>query len=57
MTTKSNLRDDEKLTIGEKISEYAFVGSAVVAIIPIWFFVKTCRRLSQEYFSKKNEGK
>ena len=33
-----------------EISEYAFSGSVVVAIIPIWFFAKTCRRLSQEYF-------
>ncbi len=38
-----------------EISEYAFAGSAVVAIIPIWFFVKTCRRLSQQYFSKKDK--
>jgi hypothetical protein len=40
-----------------EISESAFAGSVIVAIIPIWFFAKTCRKLSQEYFSKKNEGK
>lgn len=39
-----------------EISEYAFAGSAVVAIISIWFFVKTCRRLSQEYLSKKDKN-
>ena len=38
-----------------EISDAAFTGAAVVAIISIWFFAKTYRTLSQEYFSKKDK--
>ena len=32
-------------------------GAAIAAIISTWFFAKTCRKHSQEYFSKKEKNK
>jgi hypothetical protein len=44
------------LRVGE-ISDPAVWGAAIAAIISTWFFAKTCRKLSQEYFSKKEKNK
>ena len=40
-----------------EISDPAVWGAAIAATISTWFFAKTCRRLSQEYFSKKEKNK
>lgn len=39
-----------------EISDPAVWGAAIAATISTWFFAKTCRRLSQEYFSKKDKN-
>lgn len=38
------------------IPRLRWVYTVIAAIISTWFFVKTCRRLSQEYFSKKDKN-
>lgn len=43
-------------TPGE-VSDPAVWGAAIAATISTWFFAKTCRKLSQEYFSKKEKNK
>ena len=43
-------------TPGE-VSDPAVWGGGIAAIISSWFFVKTCRRLYQEYLSKKEKNK
>ena len=45
------------LYVPGEISDPAVWGAAIAATISTWFFAKTCRRLSQEYFSKKEKNK
>ena len=40
------------LYVPGEVSDIAVCGAMIVAIISTWFFVKTCRRLSQEYLSE-----
>lgn len=40
------------LYVPGEVSDIAVCGAMIATIISTWFFVKACRRLSQEYLSK-----